>query len=118
MVTIGKAIRQLRQASGLTQKELASLAGIHASYLSHVEADRREPSVTLLRALAQNLNVPPGLFLAILLSADLPAADQKVYQPIISRLIQLGGRRFGQKSVAVGGPAKAERADRSVRLGK
>lgn len=89
MVTLGHAIRNLRKASGLTQKSLAERVGVDPTYLSHVEAGRREPSVTLLRALARELTVPPGIFLAILLSADLPRERQGEYRAILSRLLAI-----------------------------
>ena len=51
-------IRVLRTAANLKQKDLARQAGIKANYLSLVEAGKREPSVTVLRAIAKALNVP------------------------------------------------------------
>lgn len=89
MVSLGEAIRNLRKASGLTQKGLAGMVGVNPTYLSHVETGRREPSVTLLRALARELTVPPGIFLAILLSADLPPRRQEEYRAILSRLLAI-----------------------------
>lgn len=55
---IGHAIKVLRTASRIKQKELAKKAGIKANYLSLVEAGRREPSLGVLRAIAKILNVP------------------------------------------------------------
>ena len=55
---IGHVIRVLRTAANLKQKDLARQAGIKANYLSLVEAGKREPSVTVLRAIAKALNVP------------------------------------------------------------
>jgi transcriptional regulator with XRE-family HTH domain len=96
MVSLGEAIRNLRAASGLTQKRLAELVGTSPTYLSHVEAGRREPSVTLLRALARVLDVPPGIFLAILLSADLPPKRQSEYRAILSRLLDIASKSAAQ----------------------
>jgi transcriptional regulator with XRE-family HTH domain len=89
MVSLGNAIRNLRKAGGLTQRSLATRVGVSPTYLSHVEAGRREPSVTLLRGLARELAVPPGIFLAILLSADLPRERREEYQAILSRLFEI-----------------------------
>jgi len=58
---IGRVIKVLRTAAGLKQKELAHLAGMNSNYLSLVEAGRRAPSVSVLRAIAKALNVPVSL---------------------------------------------------------
>lgn len=42
MPTLGKTIRRLRKAKGLTQRELASQVGINFTYLSKIENDRLE----------------------------------------------------------------------------
>jgi transcriptional regulator with XRE-family HTH domain len=89
MITLGNAIRRLRQAAGLTQKDLAERLEVDKTYVSHLEADRKEPSIQLLRGLASVLEVPPGLLLAVSLWTDLPAEQKQIYQPIIDRLIEI-----------------------------
>jgi len=89
MLTLGQAIRRLRGAGGLTQRELAKLLETDATYLSHIEADRKEPSLALLRSLAEELEVPPGVLLAYALFADLPQGEQDRYQPIMDRLLEI-----------------------------
>ncbi len=54
---IGRTVRRLRQASGLTQKALALRLGISASYLNLIEHDQRAVTATLLIKLAQALGV-------------------------------------------------------------
>ncbi len=56
--TIGHTIKLLRTVARLKQKDLAEKAGIKANYLSLVEAGRREPSLTVVRAIAKVLDVP------------------------------------------------------------
>lgn len=56
--TIGRTIRVLRAASGISQKDLAERAGIKPNYLSLVESGKREPSVSVLRTISQELHVP------------------------------------------------------------
>lgn len=53
---IGERIRQLREAQGLSQRQL-SLPGVTASYISRVEKGDRFPSVRVLRGLAPKLGV-------------------------------------------------------------
>jgi transcriptional regulator with XRE-family HTH domain len=86
---IGGAIKRLRRAAGLTQRELARRLEVDATYLSHLEADRREPSLQLLRKLASQLNVPPGLLIAILMAAELPEEHRATYSSVINNLLSL-----------------------------
>ncbi|MBV9109008.1 MAG: helix-turn-helix transcriptional regulator [Gemmatimonadetes bacterium] len=87
--TLGQFIKRLRSAAGLNQRALSERLGVDATYLSHLEADRREPSLQLLRRLASELNVPPGLLLALALWTDLPPENQEPYKELMERLIQL-----------------------------
>lgn len=57
--TIGQNIKLYRQQNSLTQKELASLAGISISYLSKLEASgcNKSLSISVLNKLANILHV-------------------------------------------------------------
>lgn len=57
----GPLVRVLREASGLTQDQLAERAGISKGYLSHVERGDRMPRQANIYALATALDVPVGL---------------------------------------------------------
>lgn len=56
-LTIGRRVRQLRIERGLTLEELASAVDRVPSQLSMIENGRREPKLTLLRAIARVLGV-------------------------------------------------------------
>jgi transcriptional regulator with XRE-family HTH domain len=58
----GRAVRTVRAAKGLSQKELAEMVGKDASYLSLIESGRREPSSKVIESLAGALRIPPHLF--------------------------------------------------------
>jgi len=58
MATVGERIHQRRLALGLSQRELAS-KGVSYAYISRLEANTRQPSVTALRKLAPKLAVSP-----------------------------------------------------------
>lgn len=62
-MTLGRAIKLFRVNSGLKQKELAHELGVSANYLSLVENDKREPSISFLKDLAKTINVPVGVLL-------------------------------------------------------
>ncbi len=57
-MTLGQAIRSIRQEVGVTQKNLAQAAGIEQSYLSMIESDQRpNPGTKVTARLAQALQV-------------------------------------------------------------
>ena len=57
-LTIGRRIRQLRTERTMTLEELATAVDRAPSQLSMIENGRREPKLTLLRAIARVLGVP------------------------------------------------------------
>ena len=59
---MARAIKLIRTASGLRQKEIAVRVGVTSNYISLVENGKREPSVAFLRRLATALGVQVGLF--------------------------------------------------------
>lgn len=52
---IAELVRAHRRKRGLTQQELASVAGISFEHLNHVENDRSTPSIRVLDRLAKAL---------------------------------------------------------------
>jgi len=55
--SLGAAVRNRRERRGLTQEALAELAGLERTYLTDLEAGRRNPSVKTLDRLARALGV-------------------------------------------------------------
>jgi transcriptional regulator with XRE-family HTH domain len=53
----GERLRALRREKGLSQGELADLAGINRSYLSVLENGRSSPTIEVVEKLAHGLNV-------------------------------------------------------------
>lgn len=54
----GQAIRELREARGLTLDALAAAAGMHTTYLSRVERAYSSPTWEKVTALARALDLP------------------------------------------------------------
>ena len=52
---LGRSIKQLRHARGITQQELANKAGLHRTYVSDIERGSRNPSLTSLERVAAAL---------------------------------------------------------------
>ena len=65
MVEIGRKLRELRQASGLTQKQVADRIGVTASVVSAYENDIRSPSYSALVKLVALYNVSADYLLGI-----------------------------------------------------
>ncbi len=63
-VALGRAIRELREKRGLSQAALAERAGIDPSYQSGLERGRRNPSWSVIVALAEALEVSPEKLVA------------------------------------------------------
>src|SRR5579862_2683498 len=53
----GTLIREARNTLKLTQRDLASAVGVKASHIAYIEGEQRNPSLTLLRRLADTLGL-------------------------------------------------------------
>lgn len=54
---IGKKLKELRESKGLTLRELAMRAGCTPSFLSQIERGKTEPSISMLKKIADALGV-------------------------------------------------------------
>ena len=61
---IGAELRKARQTTGLTQEQLASAAGLHRTYVSMLERDKKSPTVDVLFRLCRALGIAPSKFIA------------------------------------------------------
>jgi len=57
---LGHAIRQLRERTGVSQKELAARTGLHPTYISGVERGVRNPTWQVIVTIAKALDVKPS----------------------------------------------------------
>ncbi len=60
--TIGARIRQLREASGYSLRQLSSRSGIALSFLSKIETGKASPTIMTLQRVLEALNVEVGEF--------------------------------------------------------
>jgi transcriptional regulator with XRE-family HTH domain len=65
MLEVGATIRKLRLAKQFSLNELAEGAGFTKSYLSKVENEKREPTLSSLNSICQILGIPLNLFILI-----------------------------------------------------
>jgi transcriptional regulator with XRE-family HTH domain len=74
MSTLGKEIKKARIDQGLKQKELQARTGLSQKYLSQIENDAVDPRVSVLKKIAQALQVSADSLLG-LDTVEQPAKD-------------------------------------------
>ena len=60
-MNIGQAIKMCRTRRGVSQTDLALRADCSVSYLSMLENNKRDPTLSTLTKIAQALNIPIGI---------------------------------------------------------
>ena len=55
---LGQRIKRLRKERGATLKQVAEASGLSQGYLSQIETDKVEPSISVLRKLSSYYRVP------------------------------------------------------------
>lgn len=87
MNSLGSTVRRLRNEASLTQEQLAERAQISASYLSHIESDRKEPSLKVLRRLAREVGVWPGFLLGAMVQTEMPEQLRPVFDRFVDDVL-------------------------------
>ena len=64
-IGLSKAIRQLRKQRQLSQEALGLNAGIHPTWISHLESGRVNPTWGNVRRIAKGLRVPLSVLAAL-----------------------------------------------------
>jgi transcriptional regulator with XRE-family HTH domain len=62
---LGRNVRELRLARGLTQEDLEGLTGLKRSYISDMERGGRNPTVKAIQRLAEAFEVEPAELLRL-----------------------------------------------------
>lgn len=60
---VGINVARIRRERGWSQEELAFESGLHRTYISGIERGRRNPTVLVLKELADALRVAPSRLL-------------------------------------------------------
>ena len=81
VMNIGKTLKLCRTAKELSLDTVAERAGISTSYLSRLENDKREPTLSLVNRVAEALEVPvPVIIFLASDDNDLKHMDKKMEQ--------------------------------------
>jgi transcriptional regulator with XRE-family HTH domain len=52
---VGERVKKMRQAAGLSQKDVAKRGGVHRTMVSRIEVKGQNPSLEILRRIARGL---------------------------------------------------------------
>jgi XRE family transcriptional regulator, fatty acid utilization regulator len=138
-LVLGRRIRHLRTARGLTLDALGTRVGVTPSLLSLIENGRREPRLALLRGVADALDVtvadlldsePPSRRAALEIALDraqrspgferlsLPTVrpGKTLPLPVLEHLVGLHAELARRDLEAVATPEEARRANTQIRL--
>lgn len=74
LLALGQGIRTQRQLAKLSLRDLAALTDVSNAYLSQIERGMHEPSVRVLRSIAEALDIPAD---SLLRDAGLLAEDEE-----------------------------------------
>jgi transcriptional regulator with XRE-family HTH domain len=89
--TLGADLRALRKARGLTLSDLATTLGRSVGWLSQVERDKSEPSISDLRQMAKVLDVS----VSSLFRQDATPVDEQGYIVRVNTRRPIGSREAG-----------------------
>ena len=64
-MNIGSNIAHLRICKGITQNELARALNVNQSLIANIERGRKNPSVMLLRDIAEHFGVTPNEIMGV-----------------------------------------------------
>ncbi|MBN8835654.1 MAG: helix-turn-helix transcriptional regulator [Sphingobacteriia bacterium] len=78
---LGNIIKNIRKQRGQTQSEFALSCGITQTYLSQIESNLKEPNLSTLKSISENLDVPlPILFFLSMTEDDVQPGKRKAFQ--------------------------------------
>ena len=79
--TVGDRIHYLRTSRGITQEDLADMAGLHNTYIGQVERGEKNMSILSLSKIVSALNITYGEFFEpIDIRAKSESAARKCYE--------------------------------------
>lgn len=90
-MNLGLVIKNIRKQKGQTQNEFAALCGITQTYLSQIESNLKEPTLSTLKSISEKLNMPlPILFFLSLTKEDVQPNKRKAFEivsPSVNSLV-------------------------------
>ena len=88
---LGSVIKDFRKRKKQTQEEFALSCGITQTYLSQIESNLKEPNLSTLKQISDQLNLPlPILFFLSMTEDDVQSTKRKAFKivsPSIKSLV-------------------------------
>ena len=92
---LGLAIKSIRKQKGLKQNQFAELCEITPSYLSQIENNNKEPNLSILKIISNNLGTPlPILFFLSLDNDDINPEKEEAFKMIAPSIKSLVNQFF------------------------
>lgn len=87
-MSIGQAIKELRQRRGVNQKNFAKMIGISVNALCSLETNKAEPSTSTLKKITKALDISLPLLLLSFVSVDDFPEDKRILYPILKQIMK------------------------------
>ena len=95
-MNLGATIKSLRKQKVQTQEEFASNCGITQTYLSQIESNLKEPNLSTLKSISDQMNVPlPIMFFLSMTEDDVQPNKRKAYEIVGPSVKSLVNELFG-----------------------
>ncbi|BCN39757.1 hypothetical protein ALDI51_30760 [Alicycliphilus denitrificans] len=102
-MNVGQAIRLCRTRRGASQSVIANRANCSVSYLSMLENNKRDPTLSTVTKIAEALQVPVGLLFVLAAEQnELGAIDEHVADQLMQSALESLGTS-GNMTAQVGG---------------
>jgi XRE family transcriptional regulator, aerobic/anaerobic benzoate catabolism transcriptional regulator len=115
LAALGREVRRRRAKRGMTRRQLAHASHTSERYLAQIESGTGNPSVTVLRAIAQALDIPAANLLGE------PAAQSSARAALLDAVAQLPDQSLAELTQLIEGrflpPDRADRARRIALVG-
>ncbi|MCT3802678.1 MULTISPECIES: helix-turn-helix domain-containing protein [Elizabethkingia] len=80
-MNLGQVIKDLRKKKGIKQGEFSKQCDISQTYLSLIENNQKEPNLSLLKNIAQLLNIPLPILIFLSLDVnDVPEKKKEIFR--------------------------------------
>lgn len=87
---LGEIISSTRKSKGYKQGFIANKIGVTQTYLSQIEKDKKEPTLSLLKKIASSLEIPlPIMFFLALEEEDIPEKKREIFGEIFPQTQQV-----------------------------
>ena len=92
---LGQTIKSIRKQKGLKQNQFAELCDITQAYLSQIENNLKEPNLSTLKVISNNLETPlPILFFLSLDNKDVKPEKTEAFKMIAPSVKSLVNQFF------------------------